>query len=140
MSSRGKGELYYESGQRHVVSLAFDGQGRLLAGTDPNGILYRIESKRKAFALYDSDMPEIRNLQVTPEGAIFAAGVGGGYSSFGGDAGASVGTAQGAATTTITVDLISRKRPQSPCRSPAPKPAGPHNRRARLPFRNPSSR
>lgn len=103
VTGRGKGELYYESGQRHVVSLALDGQGRLLAGTDPNGILYRIESKRKAFALYDSDMPEIRNLQVTPEGAIFAAGVGGGYSSFGGDAGASVGTAQGAATTTITV-------------------------------------
>ena len=64
-----------------------------------------IASKASArlFALYDSDMPEIRNLQVTPEGAIFAAGVGGGYSSFGGDAGASVGTAQGAATTTITV-------------------------------------
>ena len=103
VTGKGKGELYYESGQRHVVSLALDSQGRLLAGTDPNGILYRVESKGKAFALYDSDMPEIRNLQVTSDGDIYAAAVGGGYSMIDGGAGGSPGTAQSAATTTITV-------------------------------------
>lgn len=103
VTGKGKGELYYESGQRHIVSLALDGQGHLLAGTDPNGILYRIESEGKAFALHDSDMPEIRNLQVAPDGTIYAAAVGGGYSMIDGGAGGSPGTTQGAATTTITV-------------------------------------
>ena len=60
------------------MSLAFDPQGRLLAGTDPNGILYRIEAKGKAFALYDSDLPEVRALQVAPNGDIYAAAMGGG--------------------------------------------------------------
>lgn len=103
VTGKDNGELYYESGQRHVVSLALDGQGRLLAGTDPNGILYRIDSKGKAFALFDSDMPEIRNLRVSPDGVIYAAAVGGGYSMIDGGISGSPRTAQGAATTTITI-------------------------------------
>ena len=80
LTPNGKGEVYYETGQRHVVSLALDREGLLLAGTDPNGILYRIEAKGKAFALYDSDLPEIRGLEVGPEGEIYAAAMGGGAS------------------------------------------------------------
>ena len=50
----GKGEVYYDTGQSHITGLAIDAQGRLLAGTEPNGILYRITAKDKAFVLYDS--------------------------------------------------------------------------------------
>ena len=56
----GKGELYYDTGQSHITGLAVDSQGRLLAGTEPNGILYRISAKDKAFVLYDASLPEIR--------------------------------------------------------------------------------
>ena len=45
----GNGLLYYSTGQSHVTSLAIDAQGRLLAGSEPNGILYRILAKDKAF-------------------------------------------------------------------------------------------
>ena len=45
---------YYATGQGNVTGLMLDPQGRLLAGTEPNGILYRITAKDKAFALYDS--------------------------------------------------------------------------------------
>jgi hypothetical protein len=77
--SRGRsgGEIYYETGQTHVTSLALDTQGRLLAGTEPNGILYRIEAKGKAFVLYDADLPEIRAITTAPEGVIYAAAQGG---------------------------------------------------------------
>jgi hypothetical protein len=74
----GQGEVYFGTGQRHVMSMAFDPQRRLLAGTDPNGILYRIDAKGKAFVLYDSDLPEVRALQVAPNGDIYAAAMGGG--------------------------------------------------------------
>ena len=60
VTSAGAGELYYDTGQSHVTGLAVDAQGRLLAGTEPNGILYRISAKDKAFVLYDASLPEIR--------------------------------------------------------------------------------
>ncbi|MCB1021316.1 MAG: WD40 repeat domain-containing protein, partial [Acidobacteria bacterium] len=76
----GKGEEYYSTGQRHVISLAVDSDGKLLAGTDPSGVLYRIDGPGKAFALYDSDLPEIRAIDVAPDGAIRFAAMGGAIS------------------------------------------------------------
>lgn len=101
--AKGSGELYYDSGQRHVVSLAFDGEGRLLAGTDPNGILLRVERKGRAFTLYDSDLPEIRGLEVATNGDIYAAAVGGGMTDVPLGVGAPSLTAGGAAAVTIQV-------------------------------------
>ena len=77
ITATGKGAVWYETGQSHVVSLAFDAQGRLLAGTEPNGILYRIAEKDKAFVLYDASLPEIRSMVTTPDGSIYAAALGG---------------------------------------------------------------
>ncbi len=73
----GKGELYYATGQGHVTSLALDTQGRVLAGTDPNGILYRIAAKDKAFVLYDASLPEIHSIKAMPDGTVYAAALGG---------------------------------------------------------------
>ncbi len=73
----GRGELYYATGQGHVTSLALDAQGRVLAGTDPNGILYRIAAKDKAFVLYDASLPEIHAIKAMPDGTVYAAALGG---------------------------------------------------------------
>ncbi|MEZ5363114.1 MAG: hypothetical protein R2748_12425 [Bryobacterales bacterium] len=80
VSKDGKGEEYYSTGQRHVISLAVDHDGKLLAGTDPSGVLYRIDGPGKAFALYDSDLPEVRAIDVAPDGAIRFAAMGGAIS------------------------------------------------------------
>ncbi len=82
VTSSGRGEIYYETGQSHVTCLALDNQGRLLAGSEPNGILYRISaqstsSKPKAFVLYDANLPEIRAIVPAPDGTIYAAALGG---------------------------------------------------------------
>ena len=73
----GKGELYYATGQGNVTGLMLDQQGRLLAGTEPNGILYRITAKDKAFALYDSNLPEIRAVSPNADGSVYAVALGG---------------------------------------------------------------
>ena len=73
----GKGEPYYATGQGNVTGLMIDPQGRLLAGTEPNGILYRITAKDKAFALYDSNLPEIRAVSPNPDGSVYAVALGG---------------------------------------------------------------
>src|SRR6202034_928617 len=77
ITAAGQGEPYYATGQGNVTGLMLDSQGRLLAGTEPNGILYRITAKDKAFALYDSTLPEVRALAATPDGTVYAAGLGG---------------------------------------------------------------
>ncbi|MEK7404291.1 MAG: hypothetical protein AAB225_04215 [Acidobacteriota bacterium] len=104
----GKGEVYYETGQTHVTCLAFDRDGRLLAGSEPNGILYRVSAKDKAFVLYDASLPEIRSILPGPDGAIYAAALGGslvrrplGVMPAG--AGAGIAPATATTSTTITV-------------------------------------
>jgi hypothetical protein len=77
VTAAGRGEVYYETGQAHVTSLSLDREGRLLAGSEPNGILYRITAKDKAFVLYDANLPEIRSIVAAPDGAIYAAALGG---------------------------------------------------------------
>jgi hypothetical protein len=77
VDSTGHGELWYETGQSHVTGLAVDNQNRLLAGTEPNGILYRITAKDKAFVLYDANLPEIRAIVPMPDGTVYAAALGG---------------------------------------------------------------
>ena len=77
ITAPGQGEQYYATGQGNVTGLIVDHQGRLLAGTEPNGVLYRITAKDKAFALYDSSLPEIRALATMPDGTVYAAGLGG---------------------------------------------------------------
>jgi hypothetical protein len=107
----GKGEVYFDTEQRHVMSLAFDLQGRLLAGTDPNGILYRVDAKGKAFALYDSDLPEVRALQVAPNGDIYAAAMGGGISETPQAVPSAITSLGSSAVTTITVNATSEEDP-----------------------------
>ena len=77
VTSAGHGDVYYETGQSHVTCLALDREGRLLAGSEPNGILYRISGPNKAFVLYDANLPEIRAIVPGPDGAIYAAALGG---------------------------------------------------------------
>jgi len=73
----GNGEVYYETGQSHVTSLALDSQQRLLAGTEPNGMIYRISEKDRAFVLHRADLPEIRSLVPASDGSIYAVAMGG---------------------------------------------------------------
>jgi len=77
ITAAGQGESWYSTGQGNVTGLMFDSQGRLLAGTEPNGILYRITAKDKAFALYDSNLPEIRAVSPNPDGSVYAVALGG---------------------------------------------------------------
>ena len=46
VTAAGHGEVYYETGQSHVTCLAFDREGRLLAGSEPNGILVSHQRRR----------------------------------------------------------------------------------------------
>ncbi len=72
-----KTDVYYETGQSNITSLAGGSGGHLYAGTDPNGLLYDITGPNHATVLYDSSLPEIRSIKVDSEGTIYAAAMGG---------------------------------------------------------------
>lgn len=111
VTAAGQGEVYYDTGQAQVTCLAFDREGRLIAGSEPNGIIYQISAKDRAFVLYDSTLPEIRSIVTAPDGALYAAALGGSIAkrtagaAQAGAAGAA-GTAPATTTTTITVSDV----------------------------------
>src|SRR5690606_10982705 len=75
----GSGALYFETGETHVRALAFDADGRLLAGTDPGRMALRIGesgSQVRGIVLYESAKAELTALAVSADGAVFAAGAG----------------------------------------------------------------
>lgn len=124
-----QGEVYYESGQTHVTALGLDAQNRLLAGTEPNGILYRIESQGKAFALYDAALQEIRSIVAGPKGDIYVAALGSSQAQKlvqGAITPATANAPAGVVTTSITVTAEADAKAQSGIevkpKADAPKP------------------
>ena len=70
-------EVYYETGQSNITALALAPNGTLIAGSDPNGILYRITAKAKAQVLYDAPFTEIRSVLPLKSGEILFLAMGG---------------------------------------------------------------
>jgi sugar lactone lactonase YvrE len=64
--------LLVDTNETHVISLAIDGQGNLIAGTDPGGLVLRVSPDGKAFALFDSPLREIHALAAGADGSIYA--------------------------------------------------------------------
>ncbi len=64
--------LLIDINETHVISLAADAQGNLIAGTDPGGLVLRVSPEGKAFALFDSPLREMHALALAADGAIYA--------------------------------------------------------------------
>ncbi len=100
-------ELYYETGQANVTALALAANGHVIAGTDPNGLLYDISAAGKASVLYDSSLPEIRAIAIDAKGILYVAAMGGALSTRNGGQAAtttSSTTAVASSPTVITVN------------------------------------
>jgi len=70
----GQGKVLYRAKQKHMLCLAIDKHGTLYAGSDTEGLVYRIDPKTgKAYVLYDADEPEISAIVLDDEGNIYAA-------------------------------------------------------------------
>jgi len=121
------GEEYYSTSQSHVTGLNFDRQGHLLAGTEPNGILYRVSAKDKAFVLLDASLPEIRAVAQAQDGSIYAVGMGGSVSrkvqqmNQGAQGAAASGTPTFSTSITVTADAAAGevKPPDKAATTPA---------------------
>ena len=71
IDGKGAARLLWDSGDKHVMSLAKDGNA-LLAGTADKAMLFRVHADGRAEALHDFDADEVRAI-VRGKGAIYLA-------------------------------------------------------------------
>lgn len=67
-----KATVLLESNQGNILSLAADNQGNIFAGTDTDGLIYRIDKDGNPFVVYDAPEAEISTLVAMPDGTIYA--------------------------------------------------------------------
>ena len=58
--AQARGEIFYESEEQHLLTLAWDHRERLLAGSSPNGLVYRFSADGRPFVLFHSEDAEIK--------------------------------------------------------------------------------
>jgi len=71
----GRGQVLVDTKETNIMALLVDSTGALIAGTDPSGLILKITPEGRAFALYDSPVREIHDLQLAPDGTIYALGL-----------------------------------------------------------------
>jgi len=103
-------ELLFETGQANVTALALAANGHVLAGTDPNGLIYEISAPGKANVLYDSSLPEIRAIVTDASGFIYVAAMGGALSTRTGGTSTTTSTSTAVVATTPTVITVNEAK------------------------------
>jgi WD40 repeat protein len=69
-------ERFFQSDEQHIRTLLFEKDGSLLAGSDGDGLVYRIDKSGKGFILFNAAKREITALTESPSGQIYVATVG----------------------------------------------------------------
>lgn len=80
---QGHGQQFFRTAERQVTVLAAGPDGTLLAGTDPGGLIFRINAAGRARVLYDAPLREIRALATGPDGTVYASAQGAARSKLG---------------------------------------------------------
>ena len=69
-------ERFFESDEQHIRALLFEKDGSLLAGSDGDGLVYRIDKAGKGFILFNAPKREVTALTESSSGQIYVATVG----------------------------------------------------------------
>ncbi len=76
LKSGGKPAVVFQSGDQHLRTLLVGPDGTIYVGSDGAGIVYRIGTDGKPFALYTAPKHEITALALDPVGNLYLAAVG----------------------------------------------------------------
>ncbi len=94
----GKWSLVYDSAHSHLLCVAIAPDGSVYAGSDGEGLIYKVAPGGKVSVVYDAPQSEVRCLAVAPDGSVYAGtaaeaggGSGRGSSLFGGNSMTSTG-------------------------------------------------
>jgi len=72
IDAAGKAQVYFESDEPHIVSLALASDGTLYAGSSGKALLYKITGPGRATVLYDFPGEDVKAIALGPNGSTFA--------------------------------------------------------------------
>src|SRR5262249_45420635 len=73
IDQNGKEQVYFDSDEAHIWSLALASDGTLYAGSNGKALLYKITGGGgKAAVLYDFDTDDVRALAIDSSGSLYA--------------------------------------------------------------------
>jgi hypothetical protein len=67
----GKAQVYFDSEEAHLVSVAVAADGSVYAGSSGSALLYKITGPGRATVVHDFDGDEVRDLAIAPSGSLF---------------------------------------------------------------------
>lgn len=68
----GKAQVYFDSDEGHIVSLALDASGALYAGSNGKALLYKLTAPGRATIVHDFDGDDVKAIAVAGDGSVFA--------------------------------------------------------------------
>ena len=72
VDANGKAQIYFDSDEPHLVSLALADDGALYAGSSGKAVLYKISGPGRATVLYDFPGEDVKGVALGPKGKVFA--------------------------------------------------------------------
>ncbi len=125
----GAWSLVYDSKHDHLLCVAVAIDGTVYAGSDGEGLIYKVAPGGKVSVLYDAPQSEIRSLVVGQDGAVYAgtasdsgggAGGGRGPSSFpgGGTTSTAASRSEALTATTLSTPAFVQDAPKTPPEKP----------------------
>jgi hypothetical protein len=72
IDANGKAQVYFDSDEPHLVSLALAEGGALYAGSSGKAVLYKITGPGRASVLYDLPGEDVKGIALAPKGKVFA--------------------------------------------------------------------
>jgi len=92
ISSAGKEDVYFDSEEKHLVSLALAPDGTVYTGSSGEALLYKLTGPGRASVLHDFNRQDVKAIAVTSKGVVYA--VANNYSSGGGSSSLPMGMLQ----------------------------------------------
>lgn len=68
----GKAQVYFDSDESHIVSLALDASGALYAGSNGKALLYKLTGPGRAAIVHDFDGDDVKGIAVAANGTAYA--------------------------------------------------------------------
>src|SRR5258707_9031614 len=72
IDAAGKAQVYFESDEPHIVSLALAADGTLYAGSSGKAVLYKITAPGRATVLYDFPGEDVKGIALGPNDTVYA--------------------------------------------------------------------
>ncbi len=75
LDASGKAQVYFDSDEPHLVSVAVGDDGAVYAGSNGKALLYKLTAPGRASVLYDFDGDDVKGIAVAPSakgGAVYA--------------------------------------------------------------------